>query len=189
MGGTVMIWDKAHLEMLEIHFTDGLSASESAKLINVHFSLSLTRNAVIGKRHRLGMVRKISYMHYKTSAQRAHDLAEQNAVNNAKKRLKRAEKLAAQKSSLARQNEIISLKEAVRLAMETEKEQPIAALSTHTRDAVMALKANSCRFPIGIVGAEDFHFCCQPQDAGSPYCKTHRLICTVVLPVRARMAA
>jgi GcrA cell cycle regulator len=185
-----MIWDKPHLEMLEIHWNDGLSASESAKLINVHFSLSLTRNAVIGKRHRLGMVRKISYIHYKTSTQRAHDLAEQNAVNNAKKRLKRAEKLAAQKSSKARQREIISLKEAVRLAMETEKEQPIAALSTYTRDAVFGLKHGDCRFPIGMVGAEDFHFCCQPQDAGSSYCAKHRAICTVVLPaIQIRRAA
>jgi GcrA cell cycle regulator len=183
-----MTWDKAHLEMLEIHWNDGLSASESAKLINIHFTLTLTRNAVIGKRHRLGMVREISYMHYKTSTQRAQDMAEQNAVNNAKKRLKRAEKLAAQKSSLARQSEIISLKEAVRLAMETEKEQPIAALSTHTRDAVMALKANSCRFPIGIVGAEDFHFCCQPQDAGSSYCAKHRAICTVYVPLKMKVA-
>jgi len=182
-----MTWDSAHLDLLETHFNDGLSASESAKKLNAFFGVNLTRNAIIGKRHRLGLVRSISPAHYKTKTQRAHDLAEENAVNAAKKRLKRAEKLASQKSNNARQKEINSLKEAVRQAMETEKEEPIALLSTYTRDAVYGLKFRDCRFPIGIVGAEDFHFCCEPQDAGSSYCKTHRAICTV--PLKVKVAA
>jgi GcrA cell cycle regulator len=184
-----MTWDSAHLDLLETHFNDGLSASESAKQLNQYFNINLTRNAIIGKRHRLGLVRSISPAHYKTKTQRAHDLAEQNAVNAAKKRLKRAEKLASQKSNHARQKEINSLKEAVRQAMETEKEQPIALLSTYTRDAVFDLKYGDCRFPIGVVGAPDFHFCCEPQDTGSSYCKTHRAICTVYAPLKVKVAA
>jgi GcrA cell cycle regulator len=183
------VWTQDQLEMLEAHFKDGLSCSESARLINRQFSLSLSRNSVIGKRHRMGMVRDISYSHFKTNVQRAHDLASKNAVYNATRRLKRAEKMAQQKASKERKREIAGLKEAVRNAMEIEKEQPIALLSPYTRDAVAGLKRGDCRFPIGVVGSPDFHFCCEPQDEGSSYCKTHRAICTVKVPLKMKVAA
>jgi GcrA cell cycle regulator len=182
-------WTQDQLEMLEAHFKDGLSCTESARLINRQFSLSLSRNSVIGKRHRMGMVRDISYSHFKTNIQRAHELAAKNAVYNATRRLKRAERMAKQKATKERQREINGLKEAVRNAMETEKEQPIALLSTYTRKAVDGLKRGDCRFPIGVVGAPDFHFCCEPQDEGSSYCKTHRAICTVYVPLKVKVAA
>ena len=183
------MWTQDQLEMLESHFKDGLSCSESARLINRQFSLSLSRNSIIGKRHRMGMVRDISYSHFKTNVQRAQDLAAKNAVYNATRRLKRAEKMAQQKASRDRKREIESLKEAVRNAMETEKEVPIAMLSTYTRDAVAGLKRGDCRFPVGVVGAPDFHFCCEPQDEGSSYCKTHRAICTVFVPLKMKVPA
>jgi len=182
-------WTQDQLEMLEAHFKDGLSCTESARLINRQFSLSLSRNSVIGKRHRMGMVRDISYSHFKTNVQRAHELAAKNAVYNATRRLKRAERMAKQKATKERQKEINGLKEAVRNAMETEKEQPIALLSTYTRDAVDGLRRGDCRFPIGVVGAPDFHFCCEPQDEGSSYCKTHRAICTVYVPLKMKVVA
>jgi GcrA cell cycle regulator len=182
-------WTQDQLEMLEAHFKDGLSCTESARLINRQFSLSLSRNSVIGKRHRMGMVRGISYSHFKTNIQRAHEMTAKNAVYNATRRLKRAERMAKQKATKERQREINGLKEAVRNAMETEKEQPIALLSTYTRKAVDSLKRGDCRFPIGVVGAPDFHFCCEPQDKGSSYCKTHRAICTVYVPLKMKVPA
>lgn len=182
-------WTQDQLEMLEAHFKEGLSCTESARLINRQFSLSLSRNSVIGKRHRMGMVRDISYSHFKTNIQRAHELAAKNAVYNATRRLKRAERMAKQKATKERQKEINGLKEAIRNAMEAEKEQPIALLSTYTRAAVDGLKRGDCRFPIGVVGSPDFRFCCEPQDEGSSYCKTHRAICTVYVPLKVKVAA
>jgi GcrA cell cycle regulator len=51
-------------------------------------------------------------------------------------------------------------------------------LSRSTSDAVLALKPNSCRYPIGDVGHEGFRFCGEPKEVGSSYCAEHQSLCT-----------
>ena len=40
-------------------------------------------------------------------------------------------------------------------------------------DAHAALRSNDCRWPIGKVEADDFHFCSRPARLGLPYCDDH----------------
>lgn len=182
-------WTPEQIELMTAHYKEGLSASVSAKIISKHFKISITRNAVIGIRHRLGLVRNISYSHFKTNVQRAIDLASINAATEAKRRLERAERLAKQKKNKEREKEIRSLKLAVREAMRVELESKIEPLSVHTRDAVLSLKRNSCRFPHGIVGSPEFHFCGKPQVEGSSYCEEHKAVCTIVVPLKMKVTA
>ena len=58
-----------------------------------------------------------------------------------------------------------------------ENPQPYA-LQRVTSDAVLALNPNSCRYPIGDVGHEGFHFCCKPKQVASSYCVDHHKLCT-----------
>lgn len=39
--------------------------------------------------------------------------------------------------------------------------------------AVRDIRIGQCRWPIGEVGADDFHFCCEAVREGSPYCGAH----------------
>lgn len=48
-------WDDARVEMLTKLWDDGLSASQIAKALNI----GVSRNAVIGKAHRLGLTRRV----------------------------------------------------------------------------------------------------------------------------------
>lgn len=179
-------WDDEMHAMLIDHWKRGYAASQSARIIGETYGHVVSRNAIIGKRSRMGLVRHLDHSMYNTT--KAEKIAKQSATYNARKRLKRAEKMAALKASKAHDAEIKRLREAVKHAQETEKEVPIAVMTTYTRDAIMALKSNSCRYPIGGVGADDFHFCCEPQDAGSPYCAKHRAICTVFVPLKMKVA-
>ena len=70
--------------------------------------------------------------------------------------------------------------------MEMQKLRPIELLSVYTRDAVLSLKRNSCRFPIGVVGAPDFRFCGEIQVEGSSYCADHKAICSTFVPLKMK---
>lgn len=49
--------------------------------------------------------------------------------------------------------------------------------------AVLALKANSCKWPIGEPQLPDFHFCCRPALEGEVYCRDH---CAIAYPATGR---
>lgn len=162
-------------EMLRKHWELGLSASQSAKIINETFGTLQTRNSIIGKRHRMGL---------KRNAERRLFNNPPYARSDAATRLRRAARLAKMEPSEESAAEIEHLKEAARSEIEMQKLRPVEFLSVRTRDAVMGLHRNSCRFPVGVLGAPDFHFCCKPKDNGSSYCAEHRALCTVIVPAR-----
>lgn len=171
-------WPEDMTDMMKKHWETGLSASQSAAIINAKFGTRQTRNSIIGKRHRMGLKRDADLRWFNRP---------KKIVTDATARLKRAERLAAMKATKERDAEIARLKQAARSEMEMQKLRPIELLSVHTRDAVLGLKRNSCRFPVGVVGAPDFHFCCLPQVEGSSYCADHRAICTVVVPLKMKV--
>ena len=179
-------WNDEMHAMLIDHWKRGYAASQSARIIGETYNHVVSRNAIIGKRSRMGLVRNLDPKLYNTT--KAERIAKQSATYNARKRLKRAEKMAAIKASKAHDAEIKRLREAVKHAQETEKEVPIAVMTTYTRDAVVGLKRNQCRFPIGIVGSPDFHFCHEVKDDGSSYCAHHRSVCCFKVPLKMKVA-
>ena len=180
-------WTDAQNEALKAHFEKGLSTRESADALAEMFGGRWTRNMIIGRRNRL----KLSF------AQAHGDLARANARSNALKKQAQAaireKKRALQEYRRARpESATQSRMERARLKAEAMIEEhkwmkPIVSLSESTKKAVLSLKANSCRYPIGTVGDEDFHFCCEPQQAGSSYCQQHHQLCSVVIPIRRRL--
>jgi GcrA cell cycle regulator len=170
-------WPDDMVDLLQKHWDLGMSASQSAKVINDTFGTLQTRNSIIGKRHRMGLKRNADLRWFNRP---------KRAVTTAETRIKRAEKLAKLKANKDRDAEIARLRKAARAEMEMQKQEPIELLSVYTRDAVLSLKRNSCRFPIGVVGAPDFRFCCEIQVEGSSYCAEHKAICSTPVPLRIK---
>lgn len=181
-------WTDAQNEALKAHFEKGLSTRESADALAEMFGGRWTRNMIIGRRNRL----KLSF------AQAHGDLARANARSNALKKQAQAaireKKRALQEYRRARsQSAKEATMERARLRAEAMIEEhkwmkPIVSLSESTKKAVLSLKANDCRYPIGTVGDEGFHFCCEVKDEGSSYCAHHRAICSMRVPLKMKAA-
>ena len=178
-------WQQEATDLLIEHYKTGVTASASARIINAKFGTRYTRNAIIGKRDRTGLSRANPIQ----SQMMRDPLAK--AALDAHRRRKRAERIARleqAEQSRQRKQEIQRLREAEAYATKMDAIAPVKPLAKSTVDAIMSLNFRSCRYPIGGVGADDFHFCCEPQDPGSSYCAKHRAICTVFVPLKMKVA-
>lgn len=180
------MWTQEATDLLIEHYKTGITASASAKMINAKFGTKYTRNAIIGKRDRVGLGRAnrvASHVVRDPTVIAALDAARR------RKRAERIAKLEREEASRQRQKEIAALKLAEAYAAKLDAIAPIRPHAKSTADAIMSLGFNSCRYPVGAVGADDFHFCCKPRDEGSSYCADHRAICTIKVPLKMKVAA
>lgn len=159
-----MSWTDERVEQLKKLWADGLSASQIAQELG-----GITRNAVIGKVHRLGLSGRA-----KTSSLGA---------SSRQKRTPRAPSKparAAQRPLLATQ---------VKLASEPA-DHPFAddaiAAPEALRLELTQLTERTCKWPIGDPALEDFHFCGHPSQEGRPYCGFHGRIAYQAVPERRR---
>jgi hypothetical protein len=152
-----ILWAQETTDLLIEHYKTGVTASASAAIINAKFGTKYTRNAIIGKRDRVGLSRANPIQ-----SQMARDPLAKAAIDAAKRR-KRAERIARlerEQQSLKRKKEIAALKQAEAYAAKIDALAPIQPFAKSTVDAIMSLGFKSCRYPIGAVGADDFKFCC-----------------------------
>ena len=138
-----MAWNDERVEQLKKLWSEGLSASQIASKMG-----GVTRNAVIGKVHRLGLSGRAA----PAKPQRGRSSFE-NAID-----------------------EIEPIRhEPVRkpILSEPEFSAPVI-LDTGDMTTVATLKNNMCKWPIGDPSRDDFHFCGQPStQAGKSYCAYH----------------
>ncbi len=192
-----MSWTDERVETLKRMWTEGQSASQIAKELG-----GVTRNAVIGKVHRLGL------------SNREEDEGEAAAVAEAapapKAEPAREEPRAAAPapaappapvstvpsgalpnsstaaSVLASVGGPIPLRKAIVPAGQPLPPQPSAneispeALASvrevekrAARLTLMELTERTCKWPIGDPATEEFWFCGLPSQAGKPYCEAH----------------
>lgn len=137
-----MAWNDERVELLKKYWAEGLSASQIASKMG-----GVTRNAVIGKVHRLGLSGRATPAKPQRGCDSdVHD-DDQPSV------------------SLARA-------EIDRMIVEPEFVAP-AILSSGDMATVATLKGNMCKWPIGDPAKDDFHFCGQSAPTGKPYCAYH----------------
>jgi GcrA cell cycle regulator len=147
-----MSWTDERVEILKRLWQEGLSASQIAAELG-----GVTRNAVIGKVHRLG-------------------LSGRGQPTSSIKRQRRASPTPAVRprprpttvvGNLALQVNIEAFADA-----EAEPRRstvvPIAKRLT-----IEMLTERTCKWPIGHPGHEDFHFCGNDSLEGVPYCEYH----------------
>jgi GcrA cell cycle regulator len=192
-----MSWTDERVETLKKMWAEGQSASQIAKELG-----GVTRNAVIGKVHRLGLSNRVG-----SSAEPATTTANAAAPGMAKPRLvetaadepafeeavrSTAAPRAEIKSAAAPRHEPAAvslttpLRKAIIPAGQPLPPQPSAnEISPETLASVreiekrarkltlMELTERTCKWPIGDPATEHFWFCGLPSVAGKPYCEAH----------------
>lgn len=155
-----MSWNDERVELLKKLWTDGLSASQIASELG-----SVTRNAVIGKVHRLGL----------SGRAKAAPVA-------ARPRKTREE--ATEPQARTPQRPVTQGNTALAPALETfvaPAPAPAPAPAGNVvpmgqRCSIMNLTESTCRWPMGEPGTEGFYFCGARSNPGMPYCSHHARI-------------
>lgn len=149
-----MSWNDERVELLKKLWSEGLSASQIASRLG-----GVTRNAVIGKVHRLGLSGRATTSRVKVVRPRKR-------ANNASARSPRANFYA---------NGAAAGKAPFDPAFAPQELPQVEELHIplEERVSLVELKEGMCRWPIGDPTQEDFHFCGRSKVPGMPYCEFH----------------
>jgi GcrA cell cycle regulator len=161
-----MGWTEERVEILKKLWADGLSASQIAGRLG-----GITRNAVIGKVHRLGLAGRAT-----TSRMRAPRI--RHRAPHAPVRPTPAARVQYRTHGNAALKPVFAPVEqrTVALSVVPSPVEEVANAPSALRVPLLDLKENMCRWPIGDPQSEEFHFCgCQKAGSG-PYCEHHARI-------------
>jgi len=153
-----MGWTDERVESLKKLWLEGLSASQIAKQLG-----GVTRNAVIGKVHRLGLSGRAAPSQPQRSVFRAPRPARPQQVA--------AAPVAPRRPAPA------PLPPAPTPAI--LREEPGSA-------TVLTLGAHMCKWPIGDPATESFSFCGRRSEEDGPYCHDHAMIAYQPQPKRTK---
>jgi len=148
-----MAWTDDRVERLKKLWAEGRSASQIAKELG-----EVTRNAVIGKVHRLGISERASVPRPVRAAKRARPASRQRARPRAANSVARR---SAESRSLPRRalTSVVPTKKIVVLG------DPVSLLE---------LTEKLCKWPVGDPDSADFRFCGNPSEHGVSYCVDHQ---------------
>ena len=164
-----MSWTDERVETLKKMWNEGQSASQIAKELG-----GVTRNAVIGKVHRLGLSNRTSGTEkvepkaetkpapekkVEAEPQKTETRVVEVAIKPRRPIIPAGQPLPPQPSA----NEIPE--ETLATAREVEK--------TAKKIGLMELTERTCKWPIGDPATEDFWFCGLAAQQGKPYCEAH----------------
>lgn len=146
-----MAWTEERIAQLKAGWEGGMTASQIAEALGE----GVSRNAVIGKAHRLGLESRPSPVKGTEEATPAPAPA------------KAAAPVAAPAAPTAPAAPAIAKAPAAKKPARTGKA---------ARTTLLDLNEKICKWPIGHPGEADFHFCGKPSQAGFPYCTEHCLV-------------
>jgi GcrA cell cycle regulator len=146
-----MSWTDERVELLKKLWSDGLSASQIAAELG-----GITRNAVIGKVHRLGLSGRAK----STSA----------GVPRPRKSRSPSHMLRIGRNAIRGNT---ALAHAYDYEIEAEPELIDNIIPIGQRRTILELTEQTCRWPVGDPGSGDFFFCGGNTLTGLPYCAYH----------------
>ena len=168
-----MSWTDERVELLKKMWTEGQSASQIAKELG-----GVTRNAVIGKVHRLGLSNRAG-----ASASPAPERKPAKAESPAKAEPKKPAKAETKEKVI---EVTVSPRKAIVPAGQPLPPQPSAneipaetlanvreVEKTAKKISLMELTERTCKWPIGDPATDDFWFCGLAVQQGKPYCEAH----------------
>ena len=164
LGGAKLSWTDERVELLKKLWTEGLSASQIAGRLGN----GVTRNAVIGKVHRLNLSGRV----------------QQQRVAQPRQPRKQREPSLAPRAGGSMPSMPTAGSSALKPMMRAEthirpaaipEPQPLRLvdLPKDGRVTILHLSDKTCKWPIGDPGSEDFCFCGHGPRDGSPYCEYH----------------
>ena len=140
-------WTEERVELLKKLWLEGLSASQIAGVLGE----GVTRNAVIGKVHRLGLSGRAK------------------TPSSSVPRVRKPRTTGMRPRMRYHGNNA--------LAPQYDYEQDLDPLANVVpigpRISILELSENTCRWPIGDPLTPDFYFCGQHSEEGKPYCDFH----------------
>ncbi|MCG7573480.1 GcrA cell cycle regulator [Phaeobacter sp. CNT1-3] len=181
-----MSWTDERVELLKKMWGEGQSASQIAKELG-----GVTRNAVIGKVHRLGLSNRATSASAadasKTEAKaKAAPKKEAAPKPKPKEAAAPAPEPAAAAPAPAPRPAVSPARKAIIPAGQPLPPQPSAneispeALAKvnevekkSKKLGLLELTERTCKWPVGDPATEDFWFCGLPVQAGKPYCEAH----------------
>ncbi|TYB80663.1 GcrA family cell cycle regulator [Maritimibacter fusiformis] len=177
-----MSWTEDRVETLKKMWAEGQSASQIAKELG-----GVTRNAVIGKVHRLGLSNRAGGGSTPNPAVAAK-AKEKPAKPAAKPKPAAAEKKpekteaaepAPERPAIPARKQIIPAGQPLPPQPSANEISPEALASvrevekTAKRISLMELTERTCKWPIGDPATPEFWFCGLPVQQGKPYCEAH----------------
>ena len=167
-----MSWTDERIEELRKLWADGLSASQIATTLG-----GVSRNAVIGKIHRLGLSGRVK------STRPARRTSSQQAPVA---RTRPAAPPPQQARVMAVGSAVVKVVE--REVYEPAPEPVVEAEVVPLRNGITLdeLKASSCRWPVGDPSSDEFRYCGAHTGAGDTYCAAHA---DIAFPARTRSRA
>ncbi len=146
-----MAWTDERIAQLKAGWEGGMTASQIAEQLGE----GVTRNAVIGKAHRLGLEARPSPV-------------------------KGGEDSEAVVAAVAAPTAPAPAAAATPAAAPATPPRPAVKKPARTgkaaRTTLLDLNEKVCKWPIGHPGEADFHFCGKASQAGFPYCTEHCLV-------------
>lgn len=146
-----MAWTDERVDSLKKLWAEGLSASQIAAKLG-----GVTRNAVIGKVHRLGLSGRAT-----TSRMKSHR----------PRRVAPAKRIAKPRFAAPGNSAVRSLYQPEAEPYQSKFEE--LEIPMEERKYIQTLEECHCRWPIGDPQEADFHFCGKSKVEGLPYCEHH----------------
>ncbi|MEM9047604.1 MAG: GcrA family cell cycle regulator [Pseudomonadota bacterium] len=177
-----MSWTDERVDLLKSMWNEGKSASQIAKALG-----GVTRNAVIGKVHRLGLSNRTNGAAGKDEARPAAAAPPPPEETPVTEEIAPSAPAAEDKQPVAETRP--GIREAVPgrpAANPSPPQQPtasdvssealanLAVIESRARKLnLMQLTERTCKWPIGDPATEEFWFCGLPAAPGKPYCEAH----------------
>lgn len=179
-----MSWTDERVEMLKKMWSEGQSASQIAKELG-----GVTRNAVIGKVHRLGLSNRAGSApapaeakpEVKPQAAKPKPAPKPAAAPEAKPAEPAPAPAAAASPTpqTPARKQIIPAGQPLPPQPSTNEISPEALAKVNEVEkkakklTLMELTERTCKWPVGDPATEDFWFCGLPVQQGKPYCEAH----------------
>src|SRR5688572_13019033 len=154
-----MSWNDERVEALKKLWSDGLSASQIAGRLG-----EVTRNAVIGKVHRLGLAGRATTSRMRSARPR-------NRVAHLPLRPTRVQYRT--QGNVALKPIFMPVEKPTVALSIVPSVAPDLSLPAALQVALLDLKENMCRWPIGDPQDDNFHFCGHTKVQGISYCEHH----------------
>lgn len=169
-----MGWDDERVERLRAMWNEGMSASKIAKELG-----GVTRNAVIGKVHRLGLSNRTAAT--PETAQGADEAETTPDVVSSEPETGSAPVERPAEILSAEPRREITIRDASQprppgqpTPEEESARETLAEIEKMARRlTLLELTERTCKWPIGDPNDDDFHFCGLPAVSGKPYCEHH----------------
>lgn len=171
-----MTWTDERVALLKKLWMEGLSASQIA----AELSGGVTRNAVIGKVHRLKLSARAKPASVAPRAKAPRPSAPRRPTASSGVR---GTASAAASAVSQRRTGMAPTMGATALKMDTDLDMEMAVETTakvaelfipvEERISLLQLTEKTCKWPIGDPMNSEFHFCGRDSDEGKPYCEFH----------------